>query len=360
MIKKLTTNLSIKLISLLFAIVIWVVVMNITNPVINGFVNVSVNVENENVVSEQNKTYFIPPESRIVKISYKTKSNSQMNIKQSDFYAYIDLNDISNLMDTASNEKNVNMQIRQKISPEIESVVSNVQVEPEVLKVSINDVFRNEYKVQYNFSGNVGQGHSIGNVILSPNIVYVSGSDAALGNIDHIAIDIPVSGNEETFSGVSKVKIYAKDGSVLPNDGVILSAEDIGYSVVLNSTANITLNAITDGTVGTGFRVVDTIINPNTIMIEGPRAFVANIYTFDLPVIDINGLTESKEYKFKLSDILPVGIVSKTNEISVTVVIDNNVINAPTESEVGPHIGNSSEVHESANIIETSSTNESQ
>ena len=108
MIKKLTTNLSTKLVSLLFAVIIWVIVMNITNPVVNGFVNLNVNVENENVIYEQNKTYFIL-DSRSVKVSYKTKNNSQMNIKQSDFYAYIDLNDISNVVDTTSNEKNVNV-----------------------------------------------------------------------------------------------------------------------------------------------------------------------------------------------------------------------------------------------------------
>lgn len=346
MIKKLTANLSIKLISLLVAVIIWVVIMNIINPVINGFVNLNINVKNENVVYEQNKTYFLL-DSKSVRVSYKTKTDNQMNIKQSDFNAYIDLKDIEFIKDTDSNEKSLT--VRLDISPEIDNIISNVQIEPSELKVAIDDVLRSEYKVQYNIVGNAGQGHSVGNVILSPSVVYVSGSNVSLGIIDHLSIDIPISNSEETFSGVSKIKIYAADGTILPNDGVMLSAEDIGYSVVLNSTANITLNAVTDGKVANGYRLVETHVNPSTVVIEGPRAFVQNIYTFDLPTINVEGFTESKEFKYKLSDILPVGVVSKTSEVTVSVIVDNNVINAPIEKEVGPHIDGA--IDESASVI---------
>ena len=355
MIKKLTTNLSIKLISILSAVIIWVVIMNIINPVVSGFVNLNVNVENENVVYEQNKTYFIPG-SRSVKVTYKTKTNNQMNIKQSDFYAYIDLNDISYVMDTTASEKLLTVQV--KISPELDNVISNVQAEPKEVRVAIDDVLRNEFKVRYNYVGNIGQGHSIGNIVLSPNVVYISGSDDALSIIDHVAIDIPISNNAETFSGVSKIKIYAADGTILPNEGVILSAEDIGYSIVVNSTVNVALNAVTDGHVADGYRLVETKVDPDYLLIEGPRAFVSNIYVFDLPTIDINGLTETKEYKFKTSDVLPLGVISKTSEITVTVVVDNNVINAPTESEVGPHVENDKNSEESADVIKASSKKE--
>ena len=209
MIKKLTTNLSLKFISILIAVIIWVAIMHILDPVIDGFVYSNLNVENDNVVREQNKTYFLP-DSRSIKISYKTKTNNQMNIKQSDFYAYIDLNDIAYIMDTTSSEKNVTVSV--KISPNVENVISDVQVEPKDVKVVIDDVLRNEFKVQYNFTGNVDQGHTIGNVMLSPNVVYVSGSDDALRIIDHLSIDIPVPSSEETFSGVSKIKIFVYFG----------------------------------------------------------------------------------------------------------------------------------------------------
>ncbi len=356
MIKKLMANLSIKLLSILLAVITWATIMNIVNPIITGYVNLSVNVENENAIHEQNKTYFIL-DTRSVRVSYRTKTNNQMTINASDFYAYIDLNDIAYVSDMTSNERKVAVQI--KSSPDVDNIISNVQVEPSEVKVVIDDVSRNEYKVQYNIVGDVGAGHSVGNVLLSPNIVYVSSSNAVLESIDHIAIDIPVSKNgDETFSGISKIKLYAADNTVLPTDGLMLSAEDIGYSVVLNSTANITLNPIVEGHVESGYNLVETRVTPNSIVIEGPKGFVQNIYSYDLPTINISGLSENKEYKFKLSDILPIGVTSKVNEVTVTVVVSNNVINAPVGSEVGPHIDNENEITESAGIINATRRNE--
>lgn len=349
MIKKLTTNLSIKLLSVLLAVITWATIMNIVNPIITGYVNLSVNVENENAIHEQNKTYFIL-DARSVRVSYRTKTNNQMTINASDFYAYIDLNDIAYVSDMTSNERRVAVRI--KSSPEVDNIISNVQVEPSEVKVVIDDVSRNEYKVQYNIVGDVGAGHSIGNVILSPNVVYVSSSNAVLDSIDHIAIDIPVSkSGDETFSGISKIKLYTADNTALPTEGLMFSAEDIGYSVVLNSTANITLNAIVEGKVESGYNLVETRVSPSTILIEGPKGFIQNIYSYDLPTINVNGLKESKEFKFKLSDILPLGITSNVDEVSVTAVVVDNVINAPNGLEVGPHVNNENEKTESAGII---------
>ena len=354
--KKITANLSIKLISLFLAIIIWVVIMNIINPIINGHINLNVSIKNENAILEQNKTYFII-DSKPIRVSYRTQTDNQMAIKQSDFETYIDLNEIAYLGDNSSNERKVAVHVIP--SSEADSKISNMTYEPTELTVLIDDVLRNEYKVQYNFKGSVEPGHSIGSVLLSPNIVYVSGSNVALENISKIAIDIPVSNSsEETFSGVSKVKLYAADGTELPKEGFILSADDINYSVVVNSTASISLNAITVGNVDTGYNLIDTKVEPSIVTIEGPRAFVQNIYTYDLPAINVEGLTESKEFKFKLADVLPRGVTSKTTEVTVTAVVSNNVINAAHGVKVGPHVENDDTGSESANVIATSNSNE--
>ena len=354
--KKGETNLSLKLISVFLAVIIWVVIMNIINPIVNGYINLNINVKNENVILEQNKTCVVL-DPKTVRVSYRTQTDAQMNIKQSDFDVYIDLNDIAYLTDNSSNEMKVAVHVIP--SPEVDSKISNMQYEPTELNVRIEDVLRNEYKVQYNFKGNVEPGHSIGNVILSPNVVYVSGSNETLGNINRIAIDIPVSNSgDETFSGVSKVKLYAADGTELPREGFVLSAEDINYSVVVNSTASITLNAITVGNVETGYNLIDAQVEPSIVTIEGPRAFVQNIYTFDLPAINVEGLTESQTFKFKLSDILPRGVTSKTAEVTVTAIVSNNVINAVTGTNVGPHVENDDVSSESAKVLDTTKKEE--
>lgn len=347
--KSLRENISIKLISLAGALILWILIMNIINPLVNGFVNVPIEVENESFALEQDKTYNIL-DSRIVRITYKVNSNMHTNIRQSDFRAYIDLNDLA---------YTENIPIRYEVLNNADSYISNVVVNPSTLHVVLDDVSRNEFRVQYEVKGNIGPGHSIGSVILSPNIVYVAGSNVAIGNIGRVAIDIPVQNNEETFSGVAKLKIYAKDGSLMSNEGLTFSSEDIGYSVVVYSRVNVSLNAVVEGNVKNGYSYAGAQVYPSSIMIDGPRSVIENIYTLDLPVINIEGLSSNQEYKYKVSEFLPIGLKSNVEEVIVNVTVNDNILNRPNviRADVGPHVDESSETEEtieSESVQETS------
>ena len=351
--KNLRANLSMKIISLVIAGIMWVMIMNIINPLVNGFVNVQIKVENEAYALEQDKTYTIM-DTKTARVNYKVNSNMQTNIKQSDFKVYIDLNDL------AFTE---NIPVRYEVlNSEVDANISNIQVVPSTVHVVLDNVSRNEFRLRYEVKGNIGPGHSIGSVILSPNIVYAAGSNVIIDSIDYVSVDIPVKNNEETFSGFAKIKVYAKDGSIIPNDDLKFSSEDIGYSVVVYSRSNVSLNAVVEGNVANGYTYAGAQVYPSNIMIDGPRSVIQNIYTLDLPVINIDGLTGNQEYNYKISDILPIGLTSNTDEVTVNITVNDNILNRPNaiRADVGPHNDetNESETDESETV--ESSENETQ
>ena len=326
--KNLTSNILIKTISLLISIFLWIAIMNTINPMVNGFINVPIQIENEDYVTDQSKTYSMDG-PRNIRLSYKVNSNISSNIKQSDFKAYIDLNDLSYTND---------LEVRVNYFNNIDTYISNIHYDPTTIHVTINDIVRNEFRVQYDIKGNVGPGHSIGSVILSPNIVYVAGDESIIENVEYVSIDIPVENNDETFSGVSKIKLYGKDKSIISNEGLSFSSDEVGYSVVVYSRSNITLNAVVEGNVKNGYTYAGAQVYPSNIMIDGPRSIISDIYTIDLPVINIDGLSSNQEYRFQISDILPIGINSNTNEVIVNITINDNVLNRPrNEDDIGPH-----------------------
>lgn len=334
--KNIKTNLSMKILSLALAGILWVLIMNIINPLVNGFVNVQIQVENEAYALEQDKTYTFL-DSKTARVTYKVNSNMQTNIKQSDFKVYIDLNDL------AFTE---NIPLRYEVlNSDVDANISNVQVEPSTVHVVLDNVSRNEFRLKYDIKGNIGPGHSIGSVILSPNIVYVAGSNALVDSIDYVSIDIPIKNNEETFSGVAKIKAYAKDGSIIPNEDLKFSSEDVGYSVVVYSRSSVSLNAIVEGNVANGYTYAGAQVYPSNIMIDGPRSVIQNIYTLDLPTINIDGLTSNQEYNYQISDILPIGLTSNTSEVTVNITVNDNVLNRPNaiRADVGPHVDETNE-----------------
>ena len=337
--KWLTENFSIKILSLGVALIIWIFISNVTNPMVSGFVSVPVTFENENYILEQNKTYAVV-DSRVVKVTYLVKSNAQTHVRQSDFKVTVDLKDL---------ETTNKLPVRVTPLNNIDNDISNILPDPQYLHVELQNISRNEFPVEYEIKGDAGPGHSVGSVILSPNVVYISGSNVAVENIGKASIEIPLSNNEEAFSGIAKVKVYDKNGAVLSNDGLALSAEDINYFVVINTRANVTLNAVVEGNVKPGFVYAGVQVVPSNIMISGPRSAVQNQYVIDLPTINIEGLESNTEYTYKVSDILPKGITANVDTIKVNVTINPNPF-------PGPHLEIRSPGETSAKVISMPTT----
>lgn len=328
--KKFTANLSIKIISLFLAIVIWGTITNTKNPLVPGTVEVPVEVENESYVYDQNRTYKIQ-DSRIVSINYKTRTDTQTRIKASDFKVYIDLKDL------ASND---NVPIRYVTYNGVDDYISNVQIVPSTLKVTTDELIHKSFTISYKTKGKLADGRTVGNVILSPTVLYVSGSNEVINDIDKLEIDVDLAlaNADDSFKGDAEVAIYLKDGSIISNEKVDLGGiEKISYTVLLNATSTVQINAPVVGIPENGYVHTETIVEPNVVLVEGPKSFLKNYYVVDLAPVSIEGLASNAEFVLKLSNFLPNGLKSKVEDIKVTAVITSNVINSPTENDIGPH-----------------------
>ena len=68
--QKLTHNLNLKVLAVLFSIIIWVIVVNIDDPVKNvQFDNVPIQVINESELTKENKVYEIKPGQEVVDVT---------------------------------------------------------------------------------------------------------------------------------------------------------------------------------------------------------------------------------------------------------------------------------------------------
>lgn len=343
MIKKLTENFSIKMLSLVIAFVAWLIVTNIIDPMLSGFISVPVIIENEDYIFNQNKTFNIL-DSRVIRVNYKVKSTFQNSIRQNDFRVYVDLKEYD--------ERGL-LPVHIETQNGIENNISNIEPEPSSLRIELSDVSRSEFEVQYELSGNVSEGHGVGSVILSPNIVYVSGGSEAISKINKVSIDIPINNREETFSGVADVKILDSEGNEMSHDGYAFSASEINYSVVVDSSASVVLNAVIEGNVKEGHSLGGVQIAPNTIVINGPRSIVGNLYTLDLPTINIDGIEMDTEYAFTLSDFLPMGITSNTNLVIVHIIVNDVIYSSGANEEIGPHLESEQNMIETIVAVET-------
>ena len=88
MLKKLTNNIGLKLISLVAAIVVWLVVVNVDDPVsYRTYYDIPVNIINDSIVINEGKVYEVLESSNIINVTVKAKRSILDDLSSGDFSA---------------------------------------------------------------------------------------------------------------------------------------------------------------------------------------------------------------------------------------------------------------------------------
>ncbi|MDE6971412.1 MAG: hypothetical protein K2P69_16915, partial [Eubacterium sp.] len=84
-VKILTRNLGLKLLALVFAVTMWMVVVNLDDPTISRPFTIAVTLENEDVITAANKYFEIESDSANVTFNVFGKRSIVNEISSSDF-----------------------------------------------------------------------------------------------------------------------------------------------------------------------------------------------------------------------------------------------------------------------------------
>ena len=91
--QKLTHNLNLKVLAVLFSIIIWIIVVNIDDPVKSvQFNDVQVTVTNESVLTDENLVYDIKEDQRTVDVTVSGRRSVIEDISKDNINVIADLN----------------------------------------------------------------------------------------------------------------------------------------------------------------------------------------------------------------------------------------------------------------------------
>lgn len=85
--ERLTNNLGLKILSVVIAVFMWLIMVNVSNPLVSDSQEVTVEMINAEVLEKSNLTYEIIGK-KTVTISYEVRIRDRYKISASDFYVY--------------------------------------------------------------------------------------------------------------------------------------------------------------------------------------------------------------------------------------------------------------------------------
>ena len=323
-----------RLISLIAAILIWTSVSNIQHPIINLKFNAHLETVNEDAIAYLGKSFTIP-ERDLVRVNYSVKAENAGNVRQSDFRVYV------NLAELEGDAGNI---------PVYVELLNNVQVEdygvtPQQVRVVTDDVISKQVDVHYNIKGSLNSGLELGSILYSPTQVYITGPSATLDIIDGLLFDIDLNEQTDSFSDVAEPYYVDRYNNKFDGANIKRSAEVINYTVPIYSKKLVDINPVVVGNMDPGREMTDTVVNPSTITLFGPKQLLDTITSINLPVVDISGLNEDTDYTYNLSELIPIGAITdyNGNTVTLTVKIENNLntdgTREPRNDDNGEHPG---------------------
>ena len=327
--KRMESDLLLKIISVVFAFLLWMFVINTDNPVIKKtFSDVPVDMLNEQVLDDLNQTYKIES-GDTVSFTVKGKKDVVDRLTKSDFRATADVSSMSDV---------------HAIQIEVEALRYKSQLDIDTggatVKVVLEDVKSDQIPVNVVVKGTPASGYTVSTQTATPNLISVSGPKSVVSRIKQIVAKVDVSGLKKDVTMAQNVKCYDEDGDEVSQDRIKLDTTKIKVKIGLSRTKTIPFTVETKGTPGKGYVLGSIDYEPKHIEITGAEDDLEKISSIKLANLDISDSTKSIEKTIKASDIkLPDGItfvksVDKIKNIVIRANIEKKTkrtLTIPTE-----------------------------
>ena len=309
--RKLTANIPLKIMSILVGILVWLLVVNVDNPIKTRTIIIpgeNVEVINKAYVDSDNKMVMQDDNPDPVRVSVTAERKTLARLTASDISVVADLQQAGNL-DT----KPVMVPIAASCSG---VSADNIKVTPQYLEVRLEEKASQDFLVNANYGTSTpGKGYEVGTQTASPEKVRITGPKSLINKIDKVNATVNVDGKTKDVTEDVNLQINDKNQDSL-TDG------KMAYLTIDNPKVTVTtkfwkirtgvkLRAGYTGEAADGYQVDSVTTVPDTISIAGTDEALEKLRLEDNTVwisgdgVDISGEKGDMEKKVSLKDVLP-------------------------------------------------------
>lgn len=346
--RKLTDNLSLKIMSVAIAIVVWLIVVNIDNPVGTNYYTITdVELINKEYVESSDTIgkMCMPEENQdSVKVAITASKKVRDRIRLSDITAVADLQQAVSL-DTDPVMVPITVTcLASGVMP------SDIKVTPQNLTVNLDEKETQEFVVNVSKGDTKpGKDYEVGSLTASPEKIRITGPKTLVNKIDKVNATIALDGNTEDYTQEVNLTIYDKNQEALSESEMNSLRIENNAKVVVTAKlwkirTGVKISAGYVGTPASGYQVGSVKTVPDTISVAGNTEGLEslsendNVITIPADRIDISGESKDVERKISLKNLLPdnVKLTSDSSEdvwVTVSILpVGSQEFNLPTKN----------------------------
>lgn len=319
--RKLTKNLGLKIISFLLAVTLWLLVVNIDDPVVRWtYLDVPVTIKNADVITNQGMIYEVLDGTDVVpRVTVYAPRSVGENISKSDIVATADMNTLNSL-----NTLQVEFSV-----PKVGNQISDIRGSTDSVRVSIENKKNVQMVLKTNVTGDAPEGYVVGNVTTDQNLVRVSGPESVVSRVASAGINIDMSTLSEFTSDITTsvpVRLYDEEGNEVEGSTLAKNPESVMITIEILSTKEVPLRFEVEGEPAEGYGLNGVVTcDVQTVRIAGRRAALNAVNEIVIPAeaIDVSEISEDMTTEVDICDYLPENIqmADKSSSMPVNVTV---------------------------------------
>lgn len=312
-------NMRIKGLSVLIAVLIWLLVANINDPVRKEkFTGIPVTIINENALTDLGYAYEVV-EGDQVSITVEGKNSIVGNMSATDFQAVADFSKLSEV-DAVPIDVTA-----KKYANQLEITLGNVNT----MKIKKDQVISVSVPVNIVLDGEVAAGYAVGSTTGTPNLVKVTGPENLLSQAKEIRAEVDIDGVTHDVTTATEPILYDKEGKEIKSSQINMDTSLIEVSVAVWKTKMVGIKLQSQGTPAAGYEMPSFDYEPKQVEVAAPDDVLEDLSVIDLGTVSVQGLKENYEKDLNLNeDLLPEGVIlvdDDAEDVKIKATIEKRV-----------------------------------
>lgn len=318
--KKLVNNWLMKILSLLIAFTLWLVVINIDDPVdTDTFTNIKVNFLNTNVLTDENRVYEVLDGTNVVRsVKVEAPRSVLEKLSEGDIVAEADFSKV-----TVNETIEINF-YSTRFKDEIKSIKGSI----DMVKLSIEDKKTKRFVLAAETAGTPEEGYIVGNPVMDQNRIEVSGPESVVSKITNARLKVDVTDSNSDISTYADVILYDAEGNIVTSPSLVMNTDSVKVRVPILATKEVPLIYSVAGKPAEGYLTTGAVeSDPETVLLAGTAATLSVINSITIPEteLDVTDRTTDLITFINLKEYLPDNVILAgdfNGRVKVTVPIE--------------------------------------
>ena len=301
MAKKLTNNLGLKILAVLIASLLWLIAININDPVGQQTYTVNVQMVNLSKLTDNNKYVEVLEGSDTIRVTVRAARSVLSELSDKNISAIADVDKL-----TEGNYIPIELSCTKNSDD-----TDDLKADKDYLRVSVENIKRRQLPISVDVQGTPAENYLLNSTSTAQNAVSISGPESVVNTVNTVSVEIDITNANSDVNISLPIHLYDSDGKEIIDKRISKNISDVQTTASIWLIKGVPIEYGYTGVPADGYEVDGNLTSTiSYINIAGKQSLLKNIQKIDInDAIDITGATRNIEEEIDIKKFLPDGVI---------------------------------------------------